>query len=889
MKRRLVGNEDDESVALAIGNVAAMLESIGRPADALPLNEEALAMYRRLHADDHPDVARSLGTLADTLTSLGRHSDALPLREEALAMRRRIHAGDHPDIATALGSLAVVLHDLDRASEALSFSTDALAMYRRLHPGDHPDVASGVHNVASILGTLGRRAEELPLLEDALETRRRLYPDDHPEIASTLNAIALALDALGRRDDAIRTAAEAYAMSVRLGAFTRCPYGSHLGAFLLRAGRPRDALEPLSTAISVLEAQRSDARSLRSEERTLYVESLRGAVDPYALSIQAHVVLKDPAAAFDLLERGRGREMLDVLARSSVDLVERAAARAEAANDMKALSRIRTARADRAEAEAHFVGRRSARERSDGSRDERIALRAAEDGARSRLIATMSELQRLVRDLLPEADPLSLGQIRALLSHDERILAYSLSEVACLAFVVGPASIDVLPLEERGNRLSLAVVSDAIEQYRYELAHASGDASDRLNKGRRLFRMLVPEGLRSTLLGCSRVYLMPHGGLEAVPFETLVVGEAEGQPVHWIDVGPTIAYEPSASVLGWLRALSRDTDLRVDLVAVADPVFAGQGPPVEWPASGVLVTGVRPDGQAERVGLRAGDVVVRYDGRDVADPDALRAGIAAAGEDRGDVVVQFVREDETRRVAVTSGPLGVEIASEPPQVSGPRLLARRELPSVLRTAERGRRMTPLPGTRREVEGIVDAFRARRGSEARMVVLLGRDAGEAGLFTATQSPRYLHVATHGVIDEYDAASFSGLALTMPRVPVPGDDGFLTLVDLLQRWQGKLRGTELVVLSACESTRGRRQRDDGMYALPWGFLFAGARSVVGSLWKVDDEKTAFLMREFYAQLLDGIGPLDALTAARRTAKAKYPHPCHWGAFVFTGAAD
>jgi CHAT domain-containing protein len=93
----------------------------------------------------------------------------------------------------------------------------------------------------------------------------------------------------------------------------------------------------------------------------------------------------------------------------------------------------------------------------------------------------------------------------------------------------------------------------------------------------------------------------------------------------------------------------------------------------------------------------------------------------------------------------------------------------------------------------------------------------------------------------------------------------------------------------VLSACDSQKGRLERDEGMLALPLGFCFAGAPAVVASLWKVDDESTALLMSDFYRRILsDGApGPCEALHAARRELKKKHPDPRHWGAFVFVGA--
>jgi CHAT domain-containing protein len=145
-----------------------------------------------------------------------------------------------------------------------------------------------------------------------------------------------------------------------------------------------------------------------------------------------------------------------------------------------------------------------------------------------------------------------------------------------------------------------------------------------------------------------------------------------------------------------------------------------------------------------------------------------------------------------------------------------------------------------------------------------------------------------LATHGLADETETASFSSLAVTVPRVPVPGDDGFLSLVDLFERWRDRLRGSDLVVLSACGSQRGRLEADEGMYALPWGFCFAGCPSVVASLWKVSDESTADLMSAFYVRLLAQRGErkCEALAEARRVVARTHPDPYHWAPFVFLG---
>ena len=134
-----------------------------------------------------------------------------------------------------------------------------------------------------------------------------------------------------------------------------------------------------------------------------------------------------------------------------------------------------------------------------------------------------------------------------------------------------------------------------------------------------------------------------------------------------------------------------------------------------------------------------------------------------------------------------------------------------------------------------------------------------------------------------------ARASRLALTRPRVPVPGNDGFLSLGDLLDRWRSRLEDTELVVLSACESHAGRLDPNEGMLALPWGFCFAGARSCIASLWKVDDASTATLMISLYRRMFEGdsLSPCEALHAARKALMATYPDPHHWAPFLFAGA--
>ncbi|MDX2014068.1 MAG: CHAT domain-containing tetratricopeptide repeat protein [Myxococcaceae bacterium] len=145
-------------------------------------------------------------------------------------------------------------------------------------------------------------------------------------------------------------------------------------------------------------------------------------------------------------------------------------------------------------------------------------------------------------------------------------------------------------------------------------------------------------------------------------------------------------------------------------------------------------------------------------------------------------------------------------------------------------------------------------------------------------------RLVHFATHGVLD-LATPEKSGLVLTRRAPDGRPVEGFLSLADVYA-----LRlSADLVTLSACETALGAAQRGEGLIGLARGFLHAGARAVVASLWKVNDKATAVLMEAFYEGLLvKKLTPAVALANAQRTVAAmeRYRAPYFWAGFVLVG---
>ncbi len=200
-------------------------------------------------------------------------------------------------------------------------------------------------------------------------------------------------------------------------------------------------------------------------------------------------------------------------------------------------------------------------------------------------------------------------------------------------------------------------------------------------------------------------------------------------------------------------------------------------------------------------------------------------------------------------------------------------------PQVQAALRRGLQLKPLPATRGEVETLSHLFPGAR-------TLLGRDATEEAAKSLAPQARRLHFACHGLLDERFPLN-SALALSIPEHPEEGHDN-----GLLQAWEifDSVRlDADLVTLSACDSGLGKEMGGEGLVGLVRAFQFAGARSVVASLWSVSDVSTSRFMERFYEYLRSGKSKDEALRAAQIDQIRGKPgsrHPFHWAAFELFG---
>jgi tetratricopeptide (TPR) repeat protein len=824
-------------VATTLDVLAGVRQAMGDPGAAEDLYRQALALRRAALGPDHPDVARALGNLAVVYQSMGDLPAAEAMFREALETQRRHFGPDHPEVAVTLDNLGMVYLHQGRFAEAGSSFAEAAGAARRALGDAHPDVARMLVHQALVLSAHGDDAGARPLLEQALGSLRRSLGVDHPEVFETLGALALAERAAGDR-----AAGEAHLALALAGARRVLGEEHPLTCELVRsqamldveAGRDAAALATLGQLFPFEDRLVEQVFAHGSEERrAAYVASIG-----QTLSLLLTVVRRgaSPENAREALDYVLRRKAIQTDALSvQRDLVLGGRYPALVA-PLAAITLLRA---------------QIARKALDGPGPEGLAAhratlaawraRAEEaEGALAQQIPEISldaALRAATRAAVAAALPAgaALVELVRFFDWDAATRAGTPRYLALVLRAGDPGAVAAVDLGVA------AAVDDLVARFRASLG--AGDEAGRrllpapaMTAGPPLGPALhaaVFAPLAAALSGATRIFLAPDGELTRLPFEVLPAPD-----------GRLLVDGYAFSYLGAGRDL-----LRFSVRTAAPP-----GPPLV-----------------------------------MADPDfALAApapGAAPPSSASGPAQPS------------ASGPAQPSAsAAAQPAPSGPAPASRDWVRGALRFER-------LPGTRVEGEQIA----ARLGVTAQ----LGGDALE-GRLKAHRAPRILHLATHGfflprqaqpdpaglggAFDRLRAAGrenpllSSGLALAGANtwldggaLPAEAEDGILNGEDVTGL---DLGGTELCVLSACETGLGEIRVGDGVHGLRRAFVVAGVKTLITALWKVPDAETTRLMVAFYDGVLAGVPRAEALRAAQRALRAERPEPFYWGAFICQG---
>jgi CHAT domain-containing protein/predicted negative regulator of RcsB-dependent stress response len=870
-------------IARCTRQLGNMLASLGDMSGALASLEQAAVIAEQSLGVEHQLFSGYLNDLAEVHRALMDYNRARTLYERALAIRERRLGPDHQNLAGIVYNLGLVSSELGDLVEARRQFDRAAAIWSLRLGADHPFVALAMASLAQALLQHGRAEEALSLQRRVLAIRERSLGPNHRETADALGDLASTLLATGRISEAAAASARAITIWERTDALESPSFAAALtlrGNVLAAMGNLRDARERYARALAISErvlgsdhpnsadlrirlaavalqsgrsdmafdlalvAERAARRFLQSTVRYLPErEALSyGSKRPSGLNLVLSIAggarfgAANAARALDAVVRARALVLDEVAAR-------KVAVQEETENE---LASLRTSWVSSRQKLANLAVR-GTKERSAS------AYQAALDDARreaervERALAETSASFKAERDE-PE---IGLAQVQAALPRGsalvsfvryERAIAASSTNVASerslssyLAFVVGPTSSHptVLALDDAN------IIDRDIAEWRSritgrEIRTESAAVEERMLRslGNRL-RRRIWDPVEPYVRGADRVFVVPDGALHLVNLSALPVGSSQ----YLIEQGPLIHY------------LTAERDI---------VLFARRTPSV---ARGLLALG---------------------------------------------------------------GPMFEDDLSIAPSAHSP-------VPEGAYTGTRSTcasfqsmQFAPLPGTLKEARDVVQVWNEVGGQNSQSAYLLtGTNASERVFKMQAPGKRVLHLATHGFFLGTDCAANaestrgvaglvnaegrngataipespllqSGLALAganrHARAKPDEEDGILTAEEVAAL---NLDGVEWAVLSACDTGLGEIKAGEGVMGLRRAFQTAGARTVIMSLWPVEDQATGQWMRTLYQgrfsrhlSTAESVRSAGLAVLRDRRAKGLSTQPFYWAAFVAAG---
>jgi CHAT domain-containing protein/lipopolysaccharide biosynthesis regulator YciM len=875
------GQSGDLEEAKRLNQEAIKLYEQGKYNEAEPLAKRSLDIFEKALGPNHPDVATSLNNLAQLYYSQGNYSAAEPLYKRSLDITEKALGSNHPDVATSLNNLAQLYYSQGNYSAAEPLFKRSLDITEKALGSNHPDVATSLNNLAQLYYSQGNYSAAEPLFKRSLSIREKALGSNHPDVATSLNNLASLYDDQGNYSAAellFKRSLDIYEKALGSNHPLVASSLNNLASLYDDQGN-YSAAEPLYK------------RSLEIKEKALGSNhpSVATSLNNLALlyKTQGNYSAAEPLykRSLDIWEKALGSNH-PLVATSLNNLAQLYEALGDIPKTIEYSTR-NLAVEDKNIKLIFAVG--NEKRKQDYARTFTgttygiisLAINKGKDNQSVKDLALTTVLQRkgLVLDAVTDSIQILLSQekdpeVRKLIE-DWRQLSTKLSNA------VNTGKNDKASLQN-------------LENQRQEL-------EEKISTKSATFR----EAVNSVTLASVQSKIPVDGALVEIvqyrPFNNKAKKDSEkwGQPryaaavlrkqgqVQWVDLGDAKEIDKQALDLRNSFFRQGNTYKKEGYVAyqkLMQPII-----PLLGDAKHILIS---PDGELTQIPF-----------------EALR-------NEQG----KFLVEKYQFSYLATGRDL-VKVANSNNQTSPPLLIGGVDY-SNLGTIPKNTNVASNRGSNKRsadlaslefdyLEGTLPEVKAIQKFLPNSQILSGTEASEEAI-KQVMAPSILHLATHGfflpnttpdikpTVDGRDDKKPVGLNVENPflrsGIALAGfnkrneskgdrDDGVLTA----QEFTGiNLRGTKLVVLSACETGKGDIRVGEGVYGLRRALTIAGAESQVISLWAVADEETKDLMVKFYKNLNAGMGRHEALRQAQLDF-IKDPNttrPYYWAAFIPSG---
>ena len=849
---------------------------------------------RRLEAATHT----FLGGANDVL---GNFKEALNHYERAVTLAQA--SGNTAAAANALNNIGKIYNDSSNWQRALEFYSQALPLLKAI--GNQRSEAQTINNIGVAYYMLGEPHKALGHLQDSLSLRRSTADKNGESLtltnmgntfamsgdyekaqecyrqaraietetgnkaqeADTLDFIGAAYTAAGHPEEALRNHQQALAIHRTTGNVRREAVSlTNLGYVLNALGQPLQALQQLDQAVAIfrnigdlnnvaiaLERSASAERKLHNfqqarkkiEESLALVETVRARSASQQLRA-SYLASQEKAYEFyvDLLMQQEAQEPGKGHAAEALQASERG--RARSLTEM-----LNEAQVDIQEGvNVDLVMReRDLRQSLNAKAQRQIQLTAQKASPQeietlnkeiSALEDEYQQVQVAIRKASPayaaltQPQPLGLKEIQEQLDPNTVLLEYSLGDERSYLWSVTQNSLKTYELPKRAQikKIAQQVYESLTARSVVKPLETLAQRQERIAQADRQFQQFAAELSGMVLapaaaeLGAKRLVVVADGPLQYVPFSSLSVVSGQSSAVS----GRTdYKQRTDNGPLTTYRPLILDHEV-VSLPSASALAVHRQTLADRKPAPRALAVIADPVFSTSDARLKANARTIQ------------------------------VREDTAERTSTADDTRMIEHLAE----NSTGQLTIRRLPFTRQEADQILAVAPAASNLKAMD-----FRANRAIAM---------SGELSKY------RYVHFATHGYLDS-ERADLSAIVLSLVDDQGKSQDGFLRTLDI---YNLKLPA-ELVVLSACETGLGKDVKGEGLVGLTRGFMYAGARRVVVSLWNVNDKATADLMAKFYEKMLkQKERPSAALRAAQveMWKKKQWRSPYYWAAFTMQG---
>jgi pentatricopeptide repeat protein len=796
---------------------------------AEPLYQRAIEVLEKSLGPDHPDLAHSYNTLANLYQKLGNFDEAKSLYEKALEIRERVLGPDHNDVATSCTDLGLLCLSRMEYPEAEQYFRRALEITEKSRGRDHPSYANCLENLSRLFIAQGHYSDADSLLSEALRNAEKAYGPDHPRVAVML-----------------QYSAESCA----------------------KEGRYRESEMLFEKSLDILE--RTLGLGHPKVARCLESKSVC-----YRLQDKFTEAISTAGNAFDLRWRN--------FSENSLVLPER-------------------------EALAYSMFLRNSADNYLScyiESDDDKALNARKTG--DIVISSKGQVSDIILERRQRLSA-STDTSQSALDDSYRNVKYRISKL----YVHGP---DIGSQSQYRNELdSLIELSHSLEA---ALARYDVDPNQRFGSRRVTLDSIAPLIPKRSIL------------VEYLRFNYLRA-DSNSKNLHYVAVLATRDEEPQIIDLGRASEIdnlvntyrshmlqvssagkSPNAIMREDYNGIGRALYDLVWKPIESFVPGRELVLIAPDGGLNLIsfaGLIDGSGKFLIENYPIhylsAGRDLVRLGNTAQP---GSGLLAIGDPDYDATASVRLSASGTTRSDSQQEAND----------YVTRSVRSGCgdmmniRVKPLPGTRSEVEQIAAAW--EESTDEPVLTYLGPTASEDKFKEKAPGKRVIHLATHGYYlqgacqpdipgEGFDSdlgfigenpllqsgLFFAGANLHGEGSDSAGaEDGILTAYEVSAM---ELDGTQLVVLSACETGLGEVKEGEGVYGLRRAFQLAGARTVVSALWPVSDRLTAEMMGRLYEKADESLprrmrkAQIEKINELRESGLTD--HPFSWAGFIASG---